>query len=225
MNRREILAVAAGIPATAWLGSGGRARTPRGSAGSLRDASDSILSESPRGYLFFDAAEARFIEAACNRLIPADGAGAGALSAGVLAYMDAHLAGAWGNGEDIYRGGPWQPGTPEALPTAHSASPAELFRAGLAAVLRDLADRGPPFGELSTAAQDSYLARLATGASIGASVRIFFDMLLLMTIEGFFINPHHGGRRDRVSWPLQGFPGAFARVSTAADRCSRRQKA
>jgi len=47
-------------------------------------------------YLLFDSEEALFIEAACERLIPADESGPGALGAGVPNYLDKQLGGAWG---------------------------------------------------------------------------------------------------------------------------------
>src|ERR1700722_11641207 len=47
-------------------------------------------------YLFFNADEVLFIEAACERLIPADELGPGALGAGVPNYLDKQLGGAWG---------------------------------------------------------------------------------------------------------------------------------
>src|SRR6266852_3832006 len=50
-------------------------------------------------YLFFNGAEVLFIEAACERLIPADESGPGALGAGVPNYLDKQLGGAWGAGE------------------------------------------------------------------------------------------------------------------------------
>lgn len=46
-------------------------------------------------YLFFNADEARFIEAACERLIPADELGPGALLAAAPNYLDKQLGGAW----------------------------------------------------------------------------------------------------------------------------------
>src|SRR5450631_4445659 len=66
-------------------------------------------------YLFFNAQEALFIEAACERLIPQDELGAGALAAGVPNYLDKQLGGAWGAGERLYRGGPWALGTPSQV--------------------------------------------------------------------------------------------------------------
>src|SRR5579862_1035447 len=93
-------------------------------------------------YLFFNMEEAAFIEAAVSRLIPADEEWAGALEAGVPNYMDKQLAGAWGAGERLYRGGPWQQGTPSQgyqLPF----TPAELFHTALRAIIRDMEKRGP----------------------------------------------------------------------------------
>ena len=52
-------------------------------------------------YLFFNADEVLFIEAACERLIPADELGPGALGAGVPNYLDKQLGGAWGAGDNL----------------------------------------------------------------------------------------------------------------------------
>jgi gluconate 2-dehydrogenase gamma chain len=162
-------------------------------------------------YAFFNAAEARFIEAACERLIPADASGAGALGAGVPGYLDRHLAGAWGDGEQLYRNGPWQPGTP-SQGQSRPFKPATLFRSALSSILRDLEKRGATFSELPAHTQDSYLHSLESGRAPldGVPSAAFFDMLLAMTVEGFFSHPHHGSVRDRVAWPMHGYPGALA---------------
>src|SRR5580698_4561886 len=57
-------------------------------------------------YLFFNAAEALFVEAACERLIPADESGPGAQGTGVANYLDRQLGGAFGAGERLYRCAP-----------------------------------------------------------------------------------------------------------------------
>lgn len=172
-------------------------------------------------YRFFDAAEARFIEAACERLIPADAHVPGALAAGVPRYLDHHLGGAWGAGENLYRHGPWQPGTPASGQPSRFA-PAVLFRTALSAVRRDLKARGAPgtpdetpFDEWPAASQDSYLQLLAAGAVNldGVPSTVFFQMLLGMTVEGFFSDSRFGSTRDRVAWPMHGFPGAHVGLS------------
>lgn len=181
------------------------------------------------GYFFFDSAEASFIEAACERLIPADASGPGALDAGVAEYVDLQLAGPWGAGVQSYRSGPWQPGTPAQV-RPPSFKPAQLFRTALAAIRNDLARRAVrgevQFGELPAGAQDAYLRFLeAGGADLdGVPSAVFFRLLLTMTVEAFFSNPRHGISRDRVNWRMHGFPGAHAIASSTAGNGPPRQE-
>jgi gluconate 2-dehydrogenase gamma chain len=170
-------------------------------------------------YLFFNAAEARFIESACERLIPADESGPGALGAGVPNYLDKQLGGAWGAGERLYRSGPWQSGTPSQgyqLPF----TPGELFHTAIRAINRDLETRGQAFSELTADSQDGYLKVLEAGDSDldGVPSGVFFSLLLAMTVEGFFSDPVYGGNRDMVAWRMIGFPGAYADYYEAIDR-------
>jgi gluconate 2-dehydrogenase gamma chain len=168
----------------------------------------------PAAYDFFDVAEAQFVEAACERLIPADESAPGALDAGVPRYLDGQLGGAWGAAEHLYRAGPWQPGTyAGGIPS--SLSPAQFFRAALRAIDTELALHGAPFAALPRAAQDAYLATLESGEARLQRVppAAFFDLLLKMTVEGFFAHPVYGPTRDRVAWRVRGFPGAHAAAS------------
>ncbi len=170
-------------------------------------------------YLFFNAAEALFIEAACERLIPADEYGPGALGAGVANFLDKQLGGAWGAGERLYRSGPWQSGTPSQgyqLPF----TPAELFRTSLHALIRNLDADGVSFNELPGEAQDEYLKSIEAGGRDldGVPSAVFFDMLLKMSIEGFFSDPVYGGNRNMAAWRMIGFPGAYADYFEAVDR-------
>jgi gluconate 2-dehydrogenase gamma chain len=170
-------------------------------------------------YLFFNADEVLFIEAACERLIPADELGPGALDAGVPNYLDKQLGGAWGAGERLYRSGPWAEGSPMQgyqLPF----TPAELFRTSLRAIIRDLDSLKTPFHDMSAENQDVYLKSLEAGAHDldGVPSPVFFDALLKMTVEGFFSDPVYGGNRDMVAWRMIGFPGAYADYLETVDR-------
>jgi gluconate 2-dehydrogenase gamma chain len=174
---------------------------------------------SPPVYLFLNPVEAQFIEAACERLIPADELGPGALGAGVSNYFDKQLGGAWGAGERLYRSGPWTEGTPSQgyqLPF----TPAELFRTALHAINQDFLSRGTQFSALGPDAQDAYLRKLELGGEDlnGVPSAVFFEQLLKMTVEGFFSDPVYGGNRDMVSWRMIGFPGAYADYYEAIDR-------
>lgn len=174
----------------------------------------------PATYIFFQPDEARFIEAAVARLIPADENGPGALEADVPFYIDRQLSGAWGAGDRLYRSGPWHEGAPTQgyqLPF----TPAELFRHALRGIHNDLSRRGNiPFEKFSAQQQDAYLKSLETGNIDleGVPSKVFFQSLLEMTIEGFFCDPVYGGNKNMVSWKMIGFPGAYANYYHLVDQ-------
>ena len=150
-------------------------------------------------YLFLNAEEAAFIEAAVARLIPNDDEWAGALEAGVPNYIDKQLAGAWGAGERLYRSGPWQPGTPSQgyqLPLhAGGAFPHRAQRDQQGAGAADARSR-----KMSSDQQDAYLKSLEAGGKDlgGVPSDVFFAHLWECTLEGFFSDPVYGGNRDMV---------------------------
>jgi gluconate 2-dehydrogenase gamma chain len=209
VTRRSFVTTAAAatlVPASALLRkSAAPVNEPK--AGPDRGSNDRV-------YGFFDAAEARFIESACERLIPADASGPGALGADVPRYLDRQLGGSWGTGERLYRSEPWQPGTP-SLEIQLPCAPAALFRSALRAIILGFEERGTSFAALPCEAQDAFLAALESGKAKleGVPPSVFFDMLLKMTVEGFFSHPLYGGTRDRVAWRMSGFPGAYAAAS------------
>lgn len=193
------------------------ADSPARQAGHSMPASPASSSSPP---MFFRADEMRFISAATERLIPADGNGPGALGAGVPQYIDRQLAGAWGAGERLYRSGPWQAGESTQgyqLPF----TPAELFRNAVRAIQQDVQQRHHgSFDQLPGADQDAYLAALQTGRQDlnGVPAHVFFESLLAMSIEGFFSDPVYGGNRDMVAWKMIGFPGAYASFYDLVDQ-------
>jgi gluconate 2-dehydrogenase gamma chain len=63
-------------------------------------------------YRFFSAAEASFVEAAVERLIPPEPEWPGAGAAGVPNYIDLQLAGPYGAGDRLFLGRPIKPGPP-----------------------------------------------------------------------------------------------------------------
>jgi len=184
------------------------------------DSGTNAGSAQPASYIFFRPDEARFIEAATERLIPADENGPGALAAGVPTYLDRQLGGAWGAGERLYRPGPWHDGEPTQgyqLPY----TPAELFRNALRGINEELlGGRKTSFDKLEAAEQDAYLVSLQKGKHDlhGVPAHIFFESLLALTIEGFFSDPVYGGNRDMASWKMIGFPGAYASFYDMVDR-------
>lgn len=182
------------------------------------DASAKTPDAASNVYLYFNADEAGFIEAACERLIPHDDVGPGALDAGVPNYLDKQLGGSWGAGERLYRSGPWQQGTPSQgyqLPF----TPAELFHNALRAILAEFEGK-TAFKALSPDQQDAYLKSLEAGGKDlgGVPSALFFQTLLQMTVEGYFSDPIYGGNKDMVAWRMIGFPGAYANYYDLVDK-------
>jgi gluconate 2-dehydrogenase gamma chain len=165
----------------------------------------------PGPFRFFNAAEARFIEAAVDRLIPADDEWPGALWAGVPAYIDGQLAGAYGHGARFYAAGPWAAGTP-SQGYQYPLNPSQLYRASLTALLEEAGRRQFDFAAASEANRDAFLHEMEAGrlTLAGLPSSVFFETLLSNTIEGWFADPAYGGNRDMVAWRMVGFPGAHA---------------
>lgn len=189
-------------------------------SGALLQSATTAAAARPPAYSFFNAHEAAFVEAAVARLIPADELGPGALEAGVPEYLDKQLGGAWGAGERLYRGGPWQAGSASQgyqLPF----TPAELFRNALRAVAADVQQKhGGGFAALAPADQDAYLKSLQDSEQDlgGVPAAVFFQSLLSMTIEGYFGDPAYGGNKDMAAWKMIGFPGAYAEYYDLVDQ-------
>lgn len=210
--RRGLLkALAVGVPGAVWA--------PHAAA--APEATPAAAAAPPNRTLkFFNAQEALAMDAIAARLIPADELGPGAKEAGVTQFVDGQLAGAWGAGEQFYRQGPFEAGTPEQGYQL-SFTPAEMFRHGLAAL--DAAARkqdGKPYAELDAQRQDAWLHDMQAGKPDFSPLpsAVFFQALLDATIEGFFSDPLYGGNIDMVGWKLVGFPGAYASFSNDIER-------
>lgn len=210
--RRGLLkALAVGVPGAVWA--------PHAAA--APEATPAPAAAPPNRTLkFFNAQEALAMDAIAARLIPADELGPGAKEAGVTQFVDGQLAGAWGAGEQFYRQGPFEAGTPEQGYQL-SFTPAEMFRRGLAAL--DAAARkqdGKPYAELDAQRQDAWLHDMQAGKPDFSPLpsAVFFQALLDATIEGFFSDPLYGGNIDMVGWKLVGFPGAYASFSNDIER-------
>ena len=170
-------------------------------------------SSESNSYLFFTEPEVAFIEAAVERLIPADATGPGALELDVSYYIDGQLGGAYGNGERMYLEGPFGAGTKTQgyqLPLR----PSEVYRIAIADINNYCSSnfQGKSFAELNTDVREQVLAGLEKGEISLTTVpsEVFFGLLLQNTIEGYFSDPVHGGNRDMGSWKMVGFPGARA---------------
>jgi gluconate 2-dehydrogenase gamma chain len=218
-RRRLLLAGAAGIASTAGAAIaihdgelGAPPETIRGEMPWAPGSADSPPAASGSDYKYFKPAEVVFIEAAVGRLIPDDAVGPGAVQAGVPFFLDRQLAGTYGRGDHFYLGGPWPKGTPQQGYQSRF-TPAQLYRAAIEAIDRYVAAQfsGSSFARLKPEDQDTVLKGLESDRITldgGVEAKMFFDMLLQNTKEGYFSDPIYGGNKDMAAWKMIGFPGA-----------------
>lgn len=161
---------------------------------------------SPR---FFQDDERDFIRAAIDRLIPADQLGPGAAGASVDRFIDAQLAGPFGQAVGIYMQAPFHLGDTEQgyqLPF----TPAQVYRLGIQRVDGHCRKKfGNAFAELKPDQQDAILHDLEDGKIDLGEIPSgnFFGLLWQNTREGFFADPIYGGNRDFAGWKLIGYNG------------------
>ncbi|WP_414448031.1 gluconate 2-dehydrogenase subunit 3 family protein [Burkholderia sp. 22PA0099] len=182
------------------------------SAAASAQTSSQAAAGGPYKPRFFDTAEWAFVNAACDRLIPADAEGPGALEAGAPEFIDRQMDTPYAHGATWYMQGPFQEGAPE-LGYQLKLVPRDIYRLGIAAVNRYCGTAyGKPFAELDAATRDGVLGALEAGkVELGdVPAKTFFGQLLQNTREGYFCDPVHGGNREMAAWKMIGFPGARA---------------
>ncbi len=162
---------------------------------------------------YFNAEEWAFIKAAVERLIPADDMGPGALEAGVPEYIDRQMNTPYAAGALWYMQGPFKVDAAPEMGWQSKLVPKDIYRLGIAAVdawCKDL--KGQVFAAQDSATRDALLKQLEAGTPQFEAVpaKLFFNLLLQNTKEGFFSDPIHGGNKGLVGWTLIGFPGARA---------------
>lgn len=167
--------------------------------------------ERGQGHRFLSAADAAFLSAAVDRLLPQDDFPS-ASQAGVVTYIDRQLTGPYGEGARLYLRPPFQTGKPQQGYQL-GLTPAAVYRQSLDALASHEAGRS--FASRPASAQDDFLRELEAGRWMLGRVpsSIFFETLLANTIEGYFADPLYGGNRDMAGWRMVGFPGAFAHFS------------
>jgi len=162
---------------------------------------------------YFIREEWAFLNAACERLIPSDDNGPGAVELGVPEFIDREMDGAFGHAANWYMQGPFASAVPE-LGYQSPLTPRAFYRAGIAAVDEHCRSMfgNKSFSELPATTQDSVLSDLEKGALDFENVSgtSFFGFLLQNTKEGYLADPIHGGNKNMGSWKMIGFPGARA---------------
>ena len=170
-------------------------------------------------FVTLTAAEAAFIVAAVDTLIPADELSPSGSDCGVAIFIDRQLGSAWGGGAKMYRSGPFHKGKPEQgyqLPL----SPADFIRAGIAAGNEwSRKTYGHDFDRLDADKRIEALKAMEEGKAefSGIGAKAFFARVLALTMEGFFGDPIYGGNRNKASWRMLQFPGLPATYANLID--------
>ena len=145
-----------------------------------------------RAMKFFNASEARTLDAVASRIIPGNDSDPGAKEADAVVFIDESLAGSYQELRPLYREG---------------------IRL-LDAFAMD--EKGGLFTSLSVDSQDEILSQIDDSGdvipSVGAMYEIlpyFFAVVCEHVLQGFFCDPSYGGNKNAVGWKLVGFPGAY----------------
>jgi gluconate 2-dehydrogenase gamma chain len=162
---------------------------------------------------FFNAAEWEFVVAACDRLIPHDAIGPGAVESGVPEFLDRHMQTPYASGAIWYMQGPFLD-APAEFGYQGRLTLREILRVGIGAInayCRKTFD-GKTFAAL-TAAQQEELLKAAEAGKLdleGISAKLFFSNLLAEVKNGYFADPQYGGNRGMGAWKMIGYPGMRA---------------
>ena len=187
---------------------GGSATAPaHAQGGSAAPASEPLR---PSGYLSLGPQEAACIEALVNVMCPADALTPSGVDCGLHIFIDRQLAGAWGQGDRLYRQGPWHAGKPQQGYQS-PLTPEQHFKSGIAKLRHETQQRlGKAVEQLEASQLDALLQDAAAGRmddsrfSLGAW---FNDALYPLFVQACFADPVYGGNRDKAFWRAAGYPG------------------
>jgi gluconate 2-dehydrogenase gamma chain len=203
-SRRRFVQGLSLIPVVAMLGScDGRSSNATGTDGAHK----------PYVPRFFTPSEWALIVAICDRLIPADEVGPGAVELGVPEFLDRHMQTPYANGAIWYMQGPFVAAAPEFGYQGHLPL-RDILRVGIAEMDAHChqAFGGKAFAQLTAAEQESLLEAAQAGSLQFENVpsKVFFSYLLAEVRNGYFADPLYGGNKGMGSWKMIGYPGARA---------------
>ncbi|HEY0333961.1 MAG TPA: gluconate 2-dehydrogenase subunit 3 family protein [Stenotrophomonas sp.] len=162
---------------------------------------------------FFSAAEWTFVVAACDRLIPSDDIGPGAVESGVPEFLDRHMQTPYAAGGIWYMQGPFLEAAPE-FGYQGRLNLREILRVGIAAINAHCSKTfdGKAFGDLSDEQQETLLKAAESGKLEleEISSKLFFSNFLSEVKNGYFADPQYGGNRSMGAWKMIGYPGVRA---------------
>jgi gluconate 2-dehydrogenase gamma chain len=131
-------------------------------------------------HLTFTDAEYEAMSAACERMLPRD-EDPGAADLGVPGYVD------------------------RALSDPRMSHVRDDFVRGLEALMRRAqSEQGKPFPQLAPEIQDQLLTVFKNSPKNSGEGH-FYELLVVLTMEGALSDPSYGGNKDRKGWAMIGF--------------------
>lgn len=177
------------------------------------EAAAAQVQAEPPAYTFLTPAEAGFVEALVDHMVPADRHSPQGTAIGINVYFDRALGGNWGQGDRLYTQGPWKQGLP-GQGYQLALVPAELFRIGAQALEAHLQRTyGKAYAQLPDDQKEAVLHALEKNTIAfdnGIRPSQFFALLYQLVMEGLFADPAYGGNAGKAGWKLIGFPGVIA---------------
>lgn len=197
----SLIPIAAALPGCA-PGAGGNATSASGDAAAGEYAPS-----------FFNAVEWAFVVAACDRLIPSDATGPGAVESGVPEFLDRHMQTPYAAGAIWYTQGPFLE-APSEFGYQGKLALREIIKVGIAAIDAHCKKSfgGKTFAQLDHAQQEALL-KDAEGGKLKLeeiSSKLFFSSFLGEVKNGYFADPKYGGNKNMGAWKMIGYPGMRA---------------
>ncbi|KIL42474.1 dehydrogenase [Gordoniibacillus kamchatkensis] len=162
-----------------------------------------------RALMFFNQEQFGILNAAVERLFPADENGPGAKDLGVAYFIDHQLAGDYGFNARDYMSPPFYAGE-KVQGYQGRLKRREIYEIGLREMDNySQAQYGKGFAQLTGDQQDAVLKAFESDqvklTTISASG--FFRQLLSNTLEGAYSDPLYGGNINMAGWTMRNYPG------------------
>jgi gluconate 2-dehydrogenase gamma chain len=160
--------------------------------------------------MYFSQEQFKMVEAATERIFPADDNGPGAKDLSVAYFIDHQLSGDWGFNSREYMQPPFFKGE-KVQGYQGRLRRREIFDIGLQELQNhSLTKYKKNFVELSEEEQNDILTDFAEDkvklTTISPSG--FFNMLRSSTLEGAYSDPLYSGNRNMDGWKMRNYPGS-----------------
>ncbi len=160
--------------------------------------------------MYFTPEQFNIVEAATERIFPADDHGPGAKALGVAFYIDHQLAGDWGFNAREYMQAPFYRGE-KVQGYQGRLKRRDIFNIALQEIdNHSMQVYKKSFTELKGEQKDKILKDFEEDkvniTTISASG--FFQMLRSATLEGVYSDPLYGGNRNMDGWKMRNYPGS-----------------